>query len=71
MYGIAQDYLIYPPDGILETDGVFSVHIRHLLVPAADKPLPQLVDTWWSDFENDHAKIHKLSRPIPLPASGR
>jgi len=64
MHGIAQDYLIYPRGAILEADGSFSVHIRHLLVPAPEKDLLQQVDRWWSDFERDHAGVHGLSREV-------
>ncbi len=69
MYGLAQDYLIYPTDGILEVDGVFSVHIRHLLVRIPAQELLQRVDDLWSEFTNDHVRVHGLSRPVTTDES--
>ena len=60
--GIAQDYLVYPPEGRLRPGETFRVHIRHLIIRATDEQLPERLERWWAEFERDHQRIRGLSR---------
>ena len=60
--GIAQDYLVYPPEGRLAPGGTFRVHVRHLIVRATEEQLPARLDGWWAEFARDHERVRGLSR---------
>ena len=64
MRGIAQDYLIYPLGGDLEPDGSFVVHVRHLVANIPEDELLPFLDRAWNAFEQDHDRVHGLSRPV-------
>ena len=70
MQGIAQDYLIYPPEGRLAPGGTFRTHVRHLVVRATDEQLPQLLERWWAEFTRDHERIRRLSRDVKAQPRG-
>jgi hypothetical protein len=65
MDGTAQDYVIFPGPRALGPGESFQLHVRHLLVPTADKDLAEELPKWWSAFHSDHARVHALWRAVP------
>jgi hypothetical protein len=62
MSGVAQDYIIYRPGGVLRPGGSFQVHVRHLIAEASPDQLPKALETWWSAFSKDHDRIRRLTK---------